>query len=550
MPVQDVAASNRVSTLCRVFMGYAGHALDYKLPLLRSEEAMSRECTRLLASMGYAVGGVQSNVGLEQEFFLIPRDAYARRPDLQQCGRTVLGKFPGRGQEMRDHYMAPLNPNALNCLREIQHECFKMGIPLKTRHREVAPNQYEMALYFGHVTSQIDQNLMVMQLCEEVASKYNLVCLNHEKPFADINGSGKHNKWSLGTKDGVNLLNAAQITKKSGNSEIFPVIMADIIAGIDNHGDLLRASIACPGNDFRLGAMEAPLAIISTYLGDSCTAFLDDFRNGTIAEYKPIATSVDTGCKLFGALELPSEDRNRTSPFPFGGHRFEFRAVGSSQNASFVNTVLNSICAEQFKLFADKIEAGAKPSDVAVESLNAHWRVIFNGNGYDPKWKDEAVARGLCRIDSGVEAISKLGDAKNIDLFEKVGVLSKDELIARRDIDWNHYTGSVEIEALTMIDMIHQSIVPALKSVGMDTAAIASGCDKIQTKLNAVHAAQDGMQKASCARELRLEVMEEARKACDEAEGKCPATVWPFATYRDLLFLDQNQDHQGVTTRL
>ena len=535
--------------LFSVFLGYGGHALDYKLPLLRSDEAMSRECTRLLRLMNYKVKGVQSNLGLEQEFFLVPRDAYARRPDLQQCGRTLLGKFPGRGQEMCDHYMAPLNPNALNCLREIQHECFKMGIPLKTRHREVAPNQYEMAPYFGHVTSQIDQNLMVMQVCEEVAAKYNLVCLNQEKPFAGINGSGKHNNWSIGTKDGVNLLNAAQITKKSGNPEIFPVIMAAIIAGVDKHGDLMRAAIAAPGNDFRLGAMEAPPAIISTYIGDSCTAFLDDFRKGKTTEYKPVQRSVDTGCKLFGTIEVPNEDRNRTSPFPFGGHRFEFRAVGSSQNVSFINTVLNTMCAEKFKEFADKIEAGAKPSDIAAETLNAHWKVIFNGNGYDPKWPDEAVARGLWRIDSGVEAIGRLGDPKNVELFEKVGVLSKDELLARRDIDWEHYIGLIEIEALTMIDMITQSIIPALKGVSIDTSAIAAGCNKVKTKLGVVHAAADGFEKAKCARELRLEVMVEARTACDEAEAICPATAWPFATYRDLLFLDQNQDHQGVTTK-
>ena len=532
-----------------IFLGYTGHALDYKLPLLRSDEAMSRECTRLLGLMGYKVAGAQSNIGLEQEFFLIPRDAYARRPDLQQAGRTVLGKFPGRGQEMCDHYMAPLNPNALNCLREIQHECFKMGIPLKTRHREVAPNQYEMAPYFGHVTSQIDQNIMVMQVCEEIAAKYNLVCLLQEKPFSGINGSGKHNNWSIGTKDGVNLLNAGQITQKSGNPEIFPVIMAAIVAGVDKHGDLMRAAIASPGNDFRLGAMEAPPAIISTYLGESCTEFLDAFRNGKPSEYKPQPGTVDTGnSNNFSSFEVPTEDRNRTSPFPYGGHRFEFRAVGSAQNVSFVNTVLNTMCAEMFAEFADKIEAGAKPADVAAEALNKHWKVIFNGNGYDPAWKDEAVKRGVWRIDSGVEAISKLGDEKNIELFSKMKVLSKDELIARRDIDWEHYIGLVEIEASTMIDMITQHIVPALKKEGMDAAAVIAGCDKIKAKLGAVHAAEEGLAKAACARELRLEVMEDCRKACDEAEAKCPASAWPFATYRELLFLDQNQDYFGQTT--
>ena len=533
----------------RVFLGYNGHALDYKLPLLRSDEIMSRECTRLLDLMNYSVAGVQSNIGLEQEFFLIPRDAYARRPDLQQSGRTVLGKFPGRGQEMCDHYMAPLNPNALNCLREIQHECFKMGIPLKTRHREVAPNQYEMAPYFGHVTSQIDQNITIMQVCEEIAAKYNLVCLLHEKPFAGINGSGKHNNWSIGSKDGVNLLNAGQITQKSGNPEIFPVIMAAIVSAVDKHGDLMRAAIASPGNDFRLGAMEAPPAIISTYLGESCTQFLDDFRNGKLSEYKPVPRSVETGCNLFGSIEVPTEDRNRTSPFPYGGHRFEFRAVGSSQNASFVNTVLNTICAEAFKEFSDKIEAGAKPADVAAEALNAHWKVIFNGNGYDPAWKDEAEERGLWRIDSGVEAIARMGDEKNVALFEKYGVLSKDELIARRDIMWEHYIGLVEIEANTMVDMIQQSIIPALKGADVDAGRVQAGLENVKCKIASLHAAKAIYTRAVCARELRLEVMDDCRNACDEAEAICPASAWPLATYRELLFLDQNQDHQGVTIK-
>ena len=532
-----------------IFLGYTGHALDYKLPLLRSDEKMSKECTRLLGLMNYKISGAQSNIGLEQEFFLVPRDAYARRPDLQQAGRTVLGKFPGRGQEMCDHYMAPLNPNALNCIREIQHECFKMGIPMKTRHREVAPNQYEMAPYFGNVTSQIDQNLMVIQLCEEIAAKYNLACLFQEKPFSGINGSGKHNNWSIGTKDGVNLLNAGQITAKSGNSEIFPVVMAAIVSAVDKHGDLMRAAIASPGNDFRLGAMEAPPAIISTYLGETLTEYLDAFRQGKPAEYKPEPKTVETGCSLFGTFTVPTEDRNRTSPFPYGGHRFEFRAVGSAQNVSVVNTILNAMCAEAFQEFADKIEAGAKPADVAAEALNKHWKVIFNGNGYDPAWKDEAVKRGVWRIDSGVEAISKMADPKNVALFEKTGILSKEELVARMDISLEHYTGLVEIEANTMVDMIVQSIVPALKGANVATSSVEAGLAKLKAKIDSMHAAEETLAKAKIARELRLETMADVRTACDDAEAICPASAWPFATYRDLLFLDQNQDHQGMTVK-
>merc|ERR1719183_3035633 len=325
---------------------------------------------------------------------------------------------------------------------------------------------------------------MVMQLCEEIAAKYNLACLFQEKPFSGINGSGKHNNWSIGTKDGVNLLNAGQITQKSGNPEIFPVVMAAIVSAVDKHGDLMRAAIASPGNDFRLGAMEAPPAIISTYLGETLTEYLDAFRQGKPAEYKPEPKTVETGCSLFGTFTVPTEDRNRTSPFPYGGHRFEFRAVGSAQNVSLVNTILNTICAEAFKEFADKIEAGAKPADVASEALNKHWKVIFNGNGYDPAWKEEAVQRGVWRIDSGVEAVNKMGDDKNVALFSGLNVLSKDELIARRDIMLEHYVGLVEIEANTMVDMIVQEIVPALKGAGCDASAVMAGCNKVQAKLS------------------------------------------------------------------
>ncbi|EKX48707.1 hypothetical protein GUITHDRAFT_68506 [Guillardia theta CCMP2712] len=529
-----------------IFISYHGQSLDEKIPLLRSEQAMSAQCVRLLKLMGHTTAGVQSNIGLEQEFFLIPRDSYDRRPDLQQCGRTILGKMPPRGQEMCDHYMAPLNQHALNCLREIQHEAFKLGIPLKTRHREVAPNQYEMAPYFGHVTSQIDQNLLVMQLCEEIAAKYELAALFQEKPFSGVNGSGKHNNWSLGTKEGLNLMNAGQVAEVTGNLDIFPVLIAAVVTAVDKHSDLMRAAIADPGNDFRLGAMEAPPSIISTYLGDSLTEYLEGFKGGKRGEYKPKPRTVDTGCDLFGTLEVPTEDRNRTSPFPYGGHRFEFRAVGSAQNVSMVNTVLNTICADAFKEFADKIEGGMKADDVAAEALKEHWKIIFNGNGYSEEWKAEAGKRGLCRIDSGVEAMEQLGAEKNLEMFAKLGVMSKEELLARRDIALQHYTGLVEIEAGCMIDMITQNIVPSVKETGISTAQMEAECAKVKAKYEELEHEEDPLKKAKIARELRLDVMANARKVVDEVESICPAKSWPFATYRDLLFLDQNQGHNAT----
>jgi len=531
-----------------VFVAWTGHALDEKTPLLRAEQAMSKEGTRLLKNIGYNVKGIQSNIGLEQEFFLIPRDSFARRLDLQMTGRTVMGKNAPRGQEMCDHYFAPLNPNAQDCIKNIQEEAFRLGISLKTRHREVAPNQYEMAPYFGRVTQQVDQNLVIMQLCEEIAARYNLACLFQEKPFADINGSGKHNNWSMGTTCGVNLLNAKQIEKATGSPVAFPLVLAAMVQAVDKHGDLMRAAIACPGNDFRLGACEAPPAVISAYLGKSVTDFLDDFRQGkSAAKYDPPKKMLASGVDVVPDFEVPAVDRNRTSPFPFGGHRFEFRAVGSSQNVSMVNTVLATMAAEAFKDFSDQIEGGKKPEDVAKDALNKHWRVIFDGNGYDPAWLDEANARGIWRIDSGVDAINMMGSEKNIKLFESMKVLSKEELFARKDIALQHYAGIVEMEALSFIDMLKQQIIPAIKEAEQDTKGVAAALKSVQDGLAKMHHEGDDYKKAALARVLRLETMITAREAVDAAEGECPAHLWPVATYKEMLFLDANQDAHGNT---
>jgi glutamine synthetase len=530
-----------------IFISWTGHALDEKTPLLRAEQAMNREGVRLLKNLGFNTKGVQSNIGLEQEFFLIPRDAYARRLDLQMTGRTVIGRNAPRGQEMCDHYFAPLNQAALACIQAIQHEAFLMGIPLRTRHREVAPNQYEMAPYFGPATQQIDQNIMVMQICEEVSNRYGLACLMQEKPFNDINGSGKHNNWSIGTAEGINLLNVNQVTKATGNPAVFPILMAALIQGVDKHGDLMRAAISSPGNDFRLGACEAPPAIISTYIGESLTNFLDEFRNGKATEYKPLKKMLKSGVDIVADFEVPAEDRNRTSPFPYGGHRFEFRAVGSTQNVSFVNTVLCALTAEAFKNFSDAIEGGAKPEDVAKKALNEHWKVIYNGNGYDPAWPDKAVKQGVWRVDSAVDAINMMSDAKNVKLFGDLGILSKAELDARKDVNLEHYVGMIEMEALSMIDMIKLQILPALKEGNIDTAGVSKALDMVTKGLAGVHHEGDLFKKATLARALRLETMIEARTHVDAAEGECPANLWPLATYKEMLFLDANQDADGQT---
>lgn len=530
-----------------VFVSYYGAALDEKTPLLRANAALDKHGSRLLTKLGLdCSSGLVTNIGLEQEIFFVPREHYYRRPDLQLTGRTLIGKNAPRGQEMCDHYMAPLSSStaALPCMQEIQDECWRLGIPLKTRHREVAPNQFEFAPLYGYNTGQIDQNIMVMQIIEEVSAKHGLAALLQEKPFNDVNGSGKHNNWSIATADGVNLLDPDDLNKASGNKHAFPVVMAAIIAAVDEYGDLMRMAISSPGNDFRLGACEAPPAIVSTYLGGDMTTYLEAFMNGTDEPYSPGKKVLDLGTKEVVPFEVPAEDRNRTSPFPYGGARFEFRAVGSSQNVSMVNTVLNTITAEKFAEFADRIEAGEKPEDVARAELKEHWKVVFNGDNYDEANQQMLTDRGVWRIDSGVEAIAHLTMDKNVKLFEKMGVLTAEECRARQDVAHDHYTGTVEMEALTLIDMIQQHIIPSIKAAGVGPLSELEACiPKLKSALAAIHDAPDSYSKAKIARELRLETMVEMRDICDDAEEVCPANLWTLATYKELLFLDQHTSH-------
>ena len=451
--------------------------------------------------------------------------------------------MPPRGQEMSDHYMAPISlaSPAMACMQEIQEQCFKMGIPLRTRHREVAPNQYEFAPLYGSVTTQIDQNLMVMQIIEEVAVNYGLAALLQEKPFQGVNGSGKHNNWSIATDDGTNLLNVPQLEKKTGNPNIFPIIMSAIVKAIDENGDLMRLAIAAPGNDFRLGACEAPPSIISTYLGNDMTEFLDSFRKGDAKPYQPKTTSLDMGASALPPIEIPAEDRNRTSPFPYGGHRFEFRAVGSSQNVSLVNTVLATICAKAFSEFSDAIEKGANPRKVAEDALNKHWKVIFNGNGYDPANQEMLTKNGLWRIDSTVDAIARFTVPKNVKLFEEMKVLTAEECAARQSALLNHYVGTVEMEVGCMIDMIQQHIIPSCKrsSVG-PIPELEATVRTLKNAMSEIHHESDEKKKADLARTLRVETMIKAREVTDLAEEMVPAHEWTLATYKELLFLDQH----------
>jgi len=525
-------------------VSYYGAALDEKTPLLRANAALDKEASRLFAQLGLDTSsGVQTNIGLEQEIFLIPREEFYRRPDLQLTGRTLIGKNAARGQEMCDHYMAPLSSatSALACMQEIQDECWRLGIPLKTRHREVAPGQFEFAPLFGTNTTQIDQNLMVMQIIEEIAPKHGLAALLQEKPFNDVNGSGKHNNWSIATRDGVQVFDPEEFIAATGNEASFPVVMAAVVAAVDEHGDLMRCAIASPGNDFRLGACEAPPAIVSTYLGDDMTKYLEGFMNGADANYNPGKKTIDLGVREILPFQVPAEDRNRTSPFPYGGARFEFRAVGSAQNVSLVNTVLNTIVAEKFGQFADRIDAGEDPSAVAREALKKHWKVIFNGDNYCADNQKMLTESGVWRIDSGVEAIARLTDPKNIALFEKMGVLSKDECEARQDILHDHYTGTVEMEALVLVDMINQHIIPSVKKSGVGPLKELEACiPKLKDGVKAIHGAGSSYEKAKLARVLRLETMVDIRAVCDGAEEVVPAADWTLATYQELLFLDSH----------
>lgn len=510
---------------------------------------MSKHGTRLLRQLGYEVNKLQCNIGLEQEFFFIPREQFLRRPDLRMAGRTVMGRCPARGQEMSDHYMAPPSATSppLECMKEIQSEAYKMGIPLITRHREVGPAQYEFAPYFGFVTTQIDQNLMLMQIMEEVAVRHGLAVLLQEKPFDYINGSGKHNNWSIGTDTGVNLLNVKQLAAKSGSEDVFPVIMAAIISAISKRGDLMRMAVATPGNDFRLGACEAPPAIMSTYLGESMTAYLDGFRTGNRTPYQPAPQPRDLGIPDMPAFAVPQEDRNRTSPFPYGGHRFEFRAVGSSQNVSIVNVVLASMCAEAFKDFADQIDAGASPQAVAQAALNEHWKVIFNGNGYDPAEQDRLTKAGLWRIDSGVEAMRRMKDESNIEMFSSLNILCPEECIARATIMQEQYIGLVEIEVKCMIDMINQHVLPALRRAGVGPIEeLVTAAAGLKHEWDALEEMSDLDRKADGARTLRLETMMRVREVCDNAEAVCPAHLWTLATYEELLFIDKTMGYGGT----
>ena len=391
-----------------------------------------------------------------------------------------------------------------------------------------------------------------------MAARHGLACLFAEKPFQGINGSGKHNNFSLGTDANVNLYNAKHMARECTNTDSFAIVMAATVAAISKHGDLMRMSTATPGNDFRLGAMEAPPAIVSTYLGESLTTYLDAFRKGQPAKtYVAASKQLDLGINSIPAVNVPSEDRNRTSPFPYGGHRFEFRAVGSSQNVSMVNTVLCSMLASEFSAMSAKIEAGKAPAEVAKATLNEHWQIIFNGNGYGADWPVDAAKRGIPNHSSCVDAIAVLGSEKSVGLFESlkdgkgVSVMTRAETKCREAVMFDKYCAVVEMEALCMVDMIRQHVYPScLKAsslkIDAGTAKVKAGADEVLSKLHAMEKAEEGAPRARIARELRMDTMANVRAVCDEAEALIPPEMWTLATYKDLLFLDSSHGHGDI----
>jgi glutamine synthetase len=561
------------ATLCipTAFVSWTGEALDKKTPLLRSMQAVSEQALRILAIFG-AVDGVSvvnTTIGSEQEYFLVSKEHVDLRPDLRVCGRTILGAAPAKGHQLDDHYFGGIPEAVLAFMTEVERALYELGVPVKTRHNEVAPGQYEMAPVFENANVATDHQMISMSTMRAVAERMGLTCLLHEKPFAGVNGSGKHNNWALATDTGVNLLDPQDETHTNMQ---FLVFVVAVMRAIDLHADLLRASIANAGNDHRLGANEAPPAIISIFMGDMLTDILEQLEKGS-------AKSTKKGGKMnLGAHTLPqiprhSGDRNRTSPFAFTGNKFEFRAVGSSQTVAWPNTVLNAIVAESLDYMATELEkrTGKNPTPEKLEQsvksllkdeIKAHKRVIFNGDNYSEEWHKEAEKRGLPNLKNSAEALPMLYTQKARQLFSKYKVLNNKELKARYEVFVEQYNMVLEIEARTLIEMLETLIVPAAlryqtelseavaaaqaagtesKSASHRLGTIIDLLDELEDAIADVKAAYE---KESASGEKRMKqiaeelipAMEQARTTSDTLEGLVPEDLWPLPTYADMLF--------------
>ena len=554
-------------TLCipTAFCSYGGHALDKKTPLLRSMEAINRQALRILKLFGNSdVTNVRTTVGPEQEYFIISKEMYEKRPDLIYCGRTLFGAKPPKGQEMEDHYFGAIKPRILEYMSDLDETLWKLGILAKTRHNEVAPAQHELAPIFSTTNIACDHNQLTMEMMKRVASKHGLTCLLHEKPFKGVNGSGKHNNWSISTNTGVNLLDPGESPRENAQ---FLLVLAAIIKAVDEHQDLLRISVASAGNDHRLGANEAPPAIISMFLGDELTEILESIENDTLYDHKD-QTIMKIGVHTLPRFPRDTTDRNRTSPFAFTGNKFEFRSLGSSFSIADPNIMLNTIVAESFRQFADVLENSADfTSDLNKlirDTIMQHKRIIFNGNNYSPEWVKEAGKRGLLNLRSTPEALPLLEKPENIELFKTHKVFSYDELHARTEILLENYFKTISIEALTMLEMARRDITPAVyayikeltdtavakKSLGLEVStetAMIDDLSKLATEFvkrtEVLSKAEEGLNCCSselnCAQyahDVVFQAMESLRETGDTLETKVSSKCWPYPTYGEMLF--------------
>ena len=547
-----------------IFVSYTGETLDKKAPLLKSMTALDKQAKRILKLFGIECKKVATTVGPEQEYFLITEEDYEQRKDLRLTGRTLFGAPASRGQELEDHYFGVLKPKVSEYMRDLDEQLWSFGILSKTKHNEVAPAQHEMAPIFTTSNISVDANMLTMEIMKKVAQKHGLVCLLHEKPFEGINGSGKHNNWSMSTDTGLNLLNPG---KTPETNTLFKLVLAAVIKAVDDYQGILRASVASAGNDHRLGANEAPPAIISVYLGDQLGALVDSIVKGV--DYVPVKTEKGS----IGVPESPifpkdATDRNRTSPFAFTGNKFEFRMLGSQANVADPNIVLNTIVADAFAQFADELEEADDVESAAAKiterELKAHYRIIFNLDGYGPEWEPEAAKRGLLNNKNTADAVPVFFEKKNIDVFVRNDVYTEQEAVARGEIALENYIKTINIEALTMLDMVKQDIIPAVSeyvSVLCATVAAKQACEglsctvekalakKLSILNDSAYAAAETLEKdlaeidkndvkvaSQAMAHTIVPDMEKLRSFVDQAEKLTSSDYWPYPSYSEMLY--------------
>ena len=564
-PTSYAFVKDDVLCIPTAFVSYTGEALDKKPPLLRSMNALSGQAIRILKLFGKDVDYVSTTVGPEQEYFLVKKEDYEARQDLILTGRTLFGAPSAKGQELEEHYFGVIRPEVSEFMKELDEELWKLGVPAKTKHNEVAPCQHELAPIFDTTNVAIDHNLLTMEMMKKIAPKYGLVCLQHEKPFEGVNGSGKHNNWSLSTTE-ENLLDPGDTPMENLQ---FLVFLAAVIKAVDEYADLLRTSVATPGNDHRLGANEAPPAIISIFVGEELEAVIDAIASDS-PYAGPVKMKMDLGVDVLPKFSKDTTDRNRTSPFAFTGNKFEFRMPGSSQNLSDCDTILNTAVAKELKGYADELEGAEDFTSAAIalikRTIRDHRRVIFNGNGYTAEWEEEAARRGLPNKKNTPAALPALIDPKNIALMEEFGVLTKVEMHSRYEVEMEHYSKIINIEALTMLEMARKQLLPAINAymsevantaasklavseaisvrsetktltrLSTDADAMSDAIDALQAAVDTAEAMTDESAKAVSFHDDVLPKMDALRAAADDAETVCGEDYWPLPSYSKMLY--------------